>query len=287
MPSPAAPVYAALSVEDHRRDSAGMTYVYPVVSRRAGGVSLGINLNPNNACNWHCIYCQVPGLVRGGPPPLVLPQLEDELRQMLRELCTGRFMAERVPDGLRRLVDVAFSGNGEPTSAPEFPLVVAAVARALSDFGLADQIKLRLITNGSLLDRITTREGIALMARSGGEVWFKVDAASPAAALRINGTRQNPDAVARRLTLCAGLCETWLQSCFFELDGSPPSERDISDYLALLETVRTQVAGVHLYGLARPSCQMEAPRLGRLPAEWLERLAMRVRALGLTVQVSP
>ena len=57
-----------LTVTDHSRDSAGMTYVYPVVSRRAGGVSVGINLNPNNACNWACVYCQVPDLARGTAP---------------------------------------------------------------------------------------------------------------------------------------------------------------------------------------------------------------------------
>jgi hypothetical protein len=44
---------------------------------------------------------------------------------------------------------------------------------------------------------------------------------------------------------------------------------------------------VHLYGLARPSLQPEAPRLQRLPADWLEALAQRLRALGLTVHVSP
>ena len=69
-----------LTVSDHRRDSAGMTYVYPVVSRRAGGVSVGINLNTNNACNWACLYCQVPELKRGGPPPIDLDRLEMELR---------------------------------------------------------------------------------------------------------------------------------------------------------------------------------------------------------------
>jgi len=40
-----------LTVTDHSRESAGLTYVYPVLSRRSGGVSVGINLNPNNACN--------------------------------------------------------------------------------------------------------------------------------------------------------------------------------------------------------------------------------------------
>ena len=60
-----------LTIEDHRRDSAGLRYVYPVISRRAGGVSVGINLNVNNACNWACVYCQVDNLTRGGPPPIL------------------------------------------------------------------------------------------------------------------------------------------------------------------------------------------------------------------------
>ncbi|MCG8997432.1 radical SAM protein, partial [Laribacter hongkongensis] len=57
-----------LTPHDHSRNSAGFQYVYPVLSRRAGGVSVGINLNPNQACNWRCIYCQVPGLVRSQAP---------------------------------------------------------------------------------------------------------------------------------------------------------------------------------------------------------------------------
>lgn len=264
-----------------------MTYVYPVVSRRAGGVSVGINLNPNNACNWRCIYCQVPDLTRGGPPPLDLAQLESELRRMLDDICLGGFMAERVPEDLRVLSDVAFSGNGEPTSAPEFPQAVAIVARVLEAYGLADRVKLRLITNGSLVDRASVREGIARIGALGGEVWFKIDAGNAPAMARINGTRQTPQAVSRRLADCAALCETWGQSCFFSLDGAPPAERDVADYLALLEECKAGIAGVYLYGLARPSCQVEAPRLGRLPAAWLEALADRMRSYGLTVKVSP
>ncbi len=264
-----------------------MTYVYPVVSRRAGGVSVGINLNPNNACNWRCIYCQVPDLTRGGPPPLDLAQLERELRRMLDDIRGGSFMAERVAEHLRVLADVAFSGNGEPTSAAEFPRAVAIVARVLEEQGLAGSVKLRLITNGSLLGRAAVREGIAHIGRLGGEAWFKIDAGSAAAMARINGTRQKPETVLRRLKSCAGLCETWVQSCFFALDGNAPTEAEVADYLALLREGRASIAGVHLYGLARPSHQMEASRLTRLPAPWLEALAVRVRDLGLTVRVSP
>jgi hypothetical protein len=84
-----------LKTEDHSRDSAGMRYVYPVVSRRAGGVSIGINLNPNNACNWRCIYCQVPDLTRGGPPPVDLPLLDAELDRLPGRGDRGRLHGAR------------------------------------------------------------------------------------------------------------------------------------------------------------------------------------------------
>ncbi len=115
-----------LTVTDHDRGSAGLTYVYPVVSRRAGGVSVGINLNVNNACNWRCIYCQVPELTRGAPPPVDLGKLERELSGFLQDVLHGDFLAARVPVEARRLNDIAISGNGEPTSAREFESVIGA-----------------------------------------------------------------------------------------------------------------------------------------------------------------
>lgn len=265
-----------------------MTYVYPVVSRRAGGVSVGINLNPNNACNWRCIYCQVPDLKRGGPPPIDLGRLESELRDMLEQIFRGDFLARHAPPEARRVVDVAFSGNGEPTSAAEFPAAVELAGRVLDDFGLQEPPLLRLITNGSLLDRVATQRGITTLGRRGGEVWFKVDAVGMAAMRRINGVAYQPATVLRRLRRCGELCTTWVQTCLFAFDGKPPGEEMLEDYLELLAQARGKLAGVHLYGLARPSQQPEAPRLAPLPGAWLEDIASRIeKKTGLTVRVSP
>jgi wyosine [tRNA(Phe)-imidazoG37] synthetase (radical SAM superfamily) len=276
-----------LKTEDHSRDSAGMRYVYPVISRRAGGVSVGINLNPNNACNWRCIYCQVPDLTRGGPPPIDLALLERELDGFLHQAIAGDFMATRVPAGSRLLVDVAFSGNGEPTSAREFPAAVEIAARVMAARGLAPELPLRLITNGSLLDRKAVQAGIAQLGRCGGEVWFKFDAGTAAGLARINGTRAQPEVVARRLGCCAQLAPTWVQTCLFLIDGAAPAEAEIRAWLALLAPLAPVLAGVHLYSLARPSQQKEAPRLARMEPEALEVVANRVRQLGLAVRVSP
>lgn len=270
-----------------------MTYVYPVVSRRAGGVSVGINLNPNNACNWACVYCQVPDLRRGTAPEIDLAQLEAELRAMLADILHGDFMQKRVPEGARRLNDIALSGNGEPTSAKAFPQIIELIGRVMADFGLSGTMgktaKLVLITNGSLADRPRVQDGLRKMAALNGEVWFKFDSATASGMRSINQTRISPDKQIERLAVAAQLCPTWLQTCVFALDGAPPSDAEQAAYLAAVERMRKlriPVRGVLLYGLARPSMQAQASRLSALPAQWLEAFAEKIRAAGLPVKVS-
>lgn len=278
-----------LSVVDHDRDSADLRYVYPVISRRAGGVSVGINLNTNNACNWRCIYCQVPDLVRGTAPPVDLAVLEKELHDFLHELLHGDFMQSRVPEAMRRINDIALSGNGEPTSSAEFDQVIAVIAKVRAVLALPDTVKTVLITNGSLIHRETVQNGLRAIAKLNGEVWFKLDRASEAAMLRINDTHTTMNKVREHLVTAIALCPTWLQTCWFAVDGVAPSAEDEEDYLAFVASILRDghgLQGVLLYGLARPSLQAEAPRLSALPNEKLEAFAQRIRELGLTVKVS-
>lgn len=277
-----------LSTDDHRRDSAGLRYVYPVVSRRAGGVSVGINLNTNNACNWACVYCQVENLTRGGPPPIDLDVLEEELSGFLADAVHGDFMQRQVPPEARRLMDVAFSGNGEPTSAPEFAEAVARVGKVLANFDLLGKLPVRLITNGSLLHRPEVQAGIQQLGEFGGEVWFKVDRVDPAAAAEVNGVPLVAERVFRNLELCAGLAPTWVQTCWFALDGEVPPATARNAYCELLKPLASRLAGIHLYGLARPSMQPAASRLTRLPAEELSAFADEIhKKTGIRVNVSP
>jgi len=276
-----------LTVVDHNRDVSGLKYVYPVVSRRAGGVSIGINLNTNNACNWRCVYCSVPNLTRGTPPPIELSILEQELRTFLHDVLHGDFMLRHVAEADRQLMDIAFSGNGEPTSAKEFPEVLLLVEKILRDFDLIGKIKIRLITNGSLMDKPSIISSMRHLAQCNGEVWFKLDAGTKEGIARINDVNLSPHSHLERLKKCAAACPTYIQTCMFALDGLPPTAQDIADYLTLISQVKEVISGVHLYGLARPSYQAEAPRLSRLSADWLENVANRIRELGLNVLVNP
>jgi len=272
-----------LNIKDHSRDSAGMKYVYPVVSRRAAGVSIGINLNTNNACNWACIYCQVPNLTRGGPPPIDLDQVERELRGLLSEITTGDFLAKQVPLEARRLMDIAFSGNGEPTSAPEFAEAVERVVRVMREFSLPDSVKLRLITNGSLIHRPVVRQGIAAIGALNGEIWFKIDRATEAGIERVNSVRLAPEKVRDSLLICSGLAPTWVQTCYFAIDGQVTSELEQSAYVKFIASVKDKIKGVHLYGLARPSLQPETIRLSNPERTSFYDFASRISQLGIEV----
>lgn len=279
-----------LSTKNHDRDNAGLTYVYPVVSRRARGVSIGINLNPNNACNFRCVYCQVPELQFGKAPPIDLALLEDELRGFLEDILRGDYMQEFVPEDSRVLRDIAYSGNGEPTSSDEFLEVVQLTGRLLAEFDQLGKLKLVVITNGSLTHQAHVREALDTLAPMKGEVWFKLDSATEAGLEHINDFRGGLDRLRRNLEIAAKSCPTFLQTCMFAWNGVGPDKVEREAYLDFVRWTRDAqipLEGVLLYGLARPSFQPEAKALSALPREVLEDFARQIEAAGLPVRVSP
>ncbi len=283
------PELMTLTTTDHSRDSAGMTYVYPVISRRSGGLSIGINLNPNNACNWRCIYCQVPDLVRGSAPPIDLELLDAELRQLLDALADGSFpLRFNTEAGLDSVRDFAISGNGESTSASEFGEVIDRIGAVRRNYPQTAQSHIVLITNGSLINKPTIQAGLQRLRQLGGEVWFKLDSATRAGLERINHAAISPERVRNNLMLSARLCPTWIQSCFFKRNGQPPATAEVDAYLEFIGDLlnhRIALSGVQLYGIERPSMQPEAAELEKLEAEWFTTLAARLRELGLHVIV--
>jgi len=275
-----------LSVNDHSRELSGLKYIYSVVSRRAGGLSIGINLNVNNACNWQCIYCEIPNLTRGSPPPIELDVLENELRFFLHEIIHGDYMEKNVAIEDRHLKDIAFSGNGEPTSAEEFPRVILIVKKILQEFDLLHKIKIRLITNGSLMHQASVLKSIEMLEEINGEVWFKVDAATEETIKTINQVNLKPNQILERLLNTANICPTFVQTCIFMIDGKSPDEKDIDAYIELINKAKKNIKGVHLYGLARPSLQPRAKDLGRISEDELQNIAKKLLSLNIPTTVS-
>ena len=203
-----------LSTADHSRERVGYKYVYPVISRRSGGLSVGINLNTNNACNWRCIYCQVPNLTRGSAPPVNLEGLQTELEGFLASILNGDFYkAEKIPKELQKIQDIAISGNGEPTTADEFEQVIEVIELVLMNLSLLNKTKCILITNGSLVNREYVQKGLKKLALINGEIWFKVDSATTDGINRINQVSGNELSALKRLDIAAKHCPTYIQTC--------------------------------------------------------------------------
>ncbi len=278
-----------LNAKNHDRDVIGMTYVYPVISRRAGGVSVGINLNPNNACNWHCAYCQVPNLIRGVAPSIDLAVLYSELTTMLNNVMHGDFMQQCVPEDCRQLCDIAISGNGEPTSCKSFDAVVGVIVEVMHAFSLLGVIPVRLISNGSYVHKTHVQRGLHLMAANKGEVWIKVDAATDEGIARINGIDASAELLFKQVKCVAETCPSWIQTCMLAWHGDAPSEYEVDAYLAFLRRLKEEniaIQGVLLYGLARPSLQPEAAHVSVLDSAWMETMRDKIKAVGLPVKLS-
>ena len=280
-----------LLTTSHDRGSAGLTYVYPVLSRRSGGLSIGINLNTNHCCNWRCIYCQVPNLRRGRGPHLHLELLEKELFGFLADVINGDFYERmNVPEELRMIRDIAISGNGEPTTSPQLSSVIGIIAKTADRFHLRDSIKFILITNGSQTHREEIQRALSQWQKIGGEVWFKIDSATSEGISQINQVRLSPIFIKRNFDLCARLCPTWIQTCVFGWEGKEIASREKQAYVNFLKELRLAgipFRGVLLYGVARAPMGEKAPLISRLSPEALEKMANVIRELGIPTTVFP
>lgn len=278
-----------LSVTNHNRNVTGLTYVYPVISRRAGGLSIGINFNPNNACNWRCIYCQVPDLKLGSAPEIDLHLLEKELRLFLDDVLNGDFYERlEVPNEQRVIKDIAIAGNGEPTSLSRFDEAILLIGNIATELGVFPNSHFVLITNGSLIHRDVVQAGLKILHNFGGEIWFKMDSATGEGRALINHSAQKNEAVLKNLTLASHICETKIQICLVDYKQQGFLETERAGFLDFLTQIRaaTSIQNVTIYTLARPSHQPEAVDLAAMPFEIMENFGQEIHDLGFNVNVT-
>ncbi len=266
----------------------GKRFVYAVISQRAHGLSIGINMNPDKSCNFDCAYCEVNREAPGADAKVDLDVLAAELGELLSLACQGRLRElpyfRTVPQELLALKEVALSGDGEPTLSPQFAEIVREVVyvRSQSKFPF---FKLVLITNTSGLDLPEVREGLKLLT-SRDEIWAKLDAGTPNFMNRVNRTNVSLRKVIANILLIGRERPIVIQSLFPLLDGQEPPPEEIEDYaqhLLELKNSGARIALVQVYSAHRPSHQ---PRCGHLPLKSLSRIAQRVREVtGLCAEV--
>lgn len=257
----------------HDRAASGRRFVYLVRSRRSGGLSVGINLDPQKTCNFDCVYCEVVdrGAIaeRVGRPAIAVAEVAAELSATLDELRLG-------PEAPR---DIAFAGDGEPSTFPGF-LPLSRLVFDVRDAAGLGRLPVVLITNGTGLARPGLREAHDLFASRGGEFWIKLDAGTEPFYRAVCRTAVPFGRILSNLSAAARRHPVVVQSMFFlsDLVGAPPQGEIAAWAGRLAGVVRAggAIAAVQVYTVARETTE---PGVHPLPAPALEEIAAVARGV--------
>ncbi len=272
----------------HPREFEQNRFVYPVLSRRSRGISVGVNLNPDKVCNFDCIYCQVDRRSESETRFVEFDLLLAELEAMLRWVASGEIFTHpqfaSVPEHLRRLNDMAFSGDGEPTTYRNFDVIMERAAELKRKLGL-DAVKMVLITNATMFHRPAVERGLAILDQNQGEVWAKLDAGTEEYYRLIDRTSIPFQRVLDNLASAAKVRPIVIQSLFMQVSGVGPTTLEIDAYIArLAEIIEAggQITRVQVYTVARPPAESF---VSALPGREVQAIADRVACeTGLPVE---
>ncbi len=274
----------------HSRHWRRFDYVYPVISRRSQGLSIGINLNPDTVCNFDCVYCCVD---RTRPPArrdVDLKQVEAELEQMIRFAVDGQLWQEApfddVPPAYRTIRDIAFSGDGEPTAFSGFEAACHIAIEARQRHGLNDA-GIVVITNATLLHQPHVERALQLLDEHGGDVWGKLDAGTEAYYQRIDRSSVPFQRILDNLLMCGRRRPLTIQVMLAALHGEPIDDAEfeaLTERIVELKRGGAQVHTVQLYTVARqpaeshvsPLSNEEMDRRGQQMAERLPQVSVQV-----------
>src|SRR5215469_13223686 len=230
------------------RDFLDNRFVYTVVSARARGLSIGINMNPDKWCNFGCPYCEVHRNETARERCLDIEIMAAELKRTLAFVHGGR-LRERpwyhlLPDEMLRLRHVTLSGDGEPTFAPNFVEAVQTTihVRAMGGFPF---FKLVLITNATGLDQPNVSPGLEYFHRS-DEIWAKLDAGTQAYLNRVDKTDVLLEKILSNILSLAKKRPVVIQSLFPSINGDEPPAEEIEQYALRLKELKEQGAEIPL-----------------------------------------
>lgn len=249
----------------HSRHWRENRFAYPVISRRSRGLSLGVNLNPDTACNFDCVYCSVDRsqvVPSTAPRPTVdLSVVRIELDRLLTLAMSGALFTEKpfdtTPLPLRRLNDIAFSGDGEPTTYPQFGEACQLAVELLAWHQAAAEVRIVVITNATMLHQQRVQRALDVLGDR-GEVWAKLDAGTAEHYHLIDRTEVPFQRILDNLRLAGQRRPVVIQSMFARLHGMPPSADEIDAWVGRLAALRAggaTVSRVQVYTTARATAE--------------------------------
>jgi len=272
----------------HPRRWRDFRYVYPVISRRSGGLSIGINLNPDATCNFDCIYCCADRSHPRTGRRVDLDVLQAELWHLIetRDKLFDEPEFRGIPAPFRKLHDIAFSGDGEATAVPAFPPAVDLAIRARRDHDLTD-VKTIIITDACYLTRPAVARALERLDQNNGEIWAKLDAGTEDYFQHVNRPNCTLQHVLDNILAAGKIRPLVVQSLFIRIQGEPPSNDEIAAYCDRLRWLRENgaaISGVQVYTVARRTVE---PYVAPLSADELETIAAAVRDAGFPSAIFP
>ncbi len=265
----------------HERIFDANRFVYPVLSRRSRGLSIGVNLNPDKVCNFDCIYCQVDRTSQSETRFVEMDRLLVELREVLGLAASGEiFQYEKfkdTPHELRRLNDIAFSGDGEPTTYKNFDEIISACAAVKREAGL-DNVKMVLITNASMFHRPHVERGLEILDASQGEIWAKLDAGSEEYFQQIERTSIPFRQILDNITAAARVRPLVIQSLLMRVAGEGPSGEELEAFCGRLNDIVAaggQLSLVQVYTVARPPAESSVTPLADAEVDAIAELVRK------------
>ena len=246
----------------------------PIHSRRLG-MSLGINLMPNDGkiCSFDCLYCEA-GFNAQGAGKDGLPSRETVKKQL-------RHTLNEMKQAGQTLDVITFSGNGEPTLHPAFKKIVEDVLRLRTEF--FPNAKVSVLSNSTMAGKKPVADALAKVDNN----ILKLDSAIPHTFIAINRpTSPNclPEGVIADLKQFKGQCVVQTIMIRGEYDGKHFDNTTDEELDALLKAYQEiQPREVMLYSIDRKT---PAENLEKISKEELERIAKRFRDKGIQVQVN-
>src|SRR5204862_1383001 len=127
----------------------------------------------------------------------------------------------KTPRELRRLNDIAFSGDGEPTTYRNFDEIIAACAEIKRRHQL-DDVKMVLITNASMFHREHVKRGLAILDENNGEIWAKLEAGTEEYYKLVDRTTIPLAQILDNITAAAKVRPIVIQALFMRVNDQPP-----------------------------------------------------------------
>lgn len=246
----------------------------PIHSRRLG-MSLGINLMPNDGkiCSFDCLYCEA-GFNAQGAGKDGVPSRDTVKKQLKRKF-------EEMKAAGQTLDVITFSGNGEPTLHPEFKKVVEDVMRLRTQY--FPEAKVSVLSNSTMAGK---PDVFAALQKVDNNI-LKLDSALPHTFRIINrpvSPNCLPEGVIADLKRFNGQCIVQTIMIRGEFDGQRFDNTTDAELDALLDAYRQiQPRELMLYSIDRKT---PAENLEKVSKEELERIANRFRKEGIKVQVN-